>query len=249
MRPRYYKNIFKVAVSKIESDLGCRAPAEMMEKKKRKNNAKKKHKGKRRKPTVGEAKKEPRKPRAHARTYSWGGGLLTFKEKASSWQGTCPRCDGGHTNKRRRNTKCRITLAFHGVAEDADVQRRLKHWMNKAYAYDNRKAHQKFKPSIVEVPCDDDLLRSRIDAATNSVSDAEAEPPKKVAKRRLRRKVAVPLGVAVAPMALTVLEAAAMGGDMADVGKSEVVAAPSSPKGAKNSSASSSDQYEIKVMF
>ena len=83
----------------------------------------------------------------------------------------------------RKGTQCRITLKFKTPEEDAEVQRRLKHWMNEAYSYSTRLQHQKYHSRISDVPSDYTLVCNQIKGLAESdedhTADKEPAPPKK----------------------------------------------------------------------
>jgi hypothetical protein len=188
-KDKYYQSLFEVAASMIEADVGGASAVGGDD------GAKGRHQAKRKqgKPMSfsTEHSRATQLAKKHPRTYEWGGGLVTFVPKASAWQATCPECTGGHLNKVRRSTFCRISLSFSSPAEDALVQRRMQHWLNSTYKFETRFQHQGWKPG--NVPADMDLLKDQITAQTFSGDEAagnckDTKLPKRSCRRRRWRR-------------------------------------------------------------
>ena len=165
-KPKYYIDLFKATKSVMEADKGGRLPPEARIRKKAGN---KKHGKKRKsKPTMKAHSKIKRTPKLSDRSYDRGGGRLTFKPKVSSWQGTCPRCDGGMWTDVGKVPNA--ALRFKSDAQDLEAQRRIKHWMNCCYDKykTNRTDHQQYKPTIGDIPNDEELMAKRVEKATES---------------------------------------------------------------------------------
>ena len=121
--------------------------------------------------------------RRHDKTHCWphdeGPCRLIFKPP-SSWQATCPR-KHSHHNPDKPITKCTRTMSFapdgRGLSEQ-DTLRLLRFWLFEASKYATRTEHMGFKPSLSDLPSDEDafLLEAMARFACDYNSDPDTAP-------------------------------------------------------------------------
>ena len=123
----------------------------------------------------------------HEKSKAWGAGYLTYMEKASAWQATCPRCRS-HVAKDRPATKCKKRVTFHSDDECLEVERRLKHWLNVCMSFPTRTEHMKYQAPSADVPADDELEREKTsdNYASGSDQDIAVDAPARKRRRAVR---------------------------------------------------------------